>query len=247
MLTILVITAIVVLLLLPMNRVSANEREKKVLMVVTHHDHFDNGRKTGLWLEEFAVPYTLFVEAGFTVTTASLQGGSCPIDPGSVDKRIGAEWKQAADILQQTEILSQINYQEYDALMIPGGHGPLYDLANSKALDEIISYFDAQNKIIAAVCHGTGTLLQAVRKDGMPVVTDKKITGFTNAEEILVQAEQLVPFSLEDRANTKGARFVAGTPWSDHIEIDGNLITGQNPQSSKQLGEAVVNAVLHVD
>jgi putative intracellular protease/amidase len=247
MLTILVITAVVVMVLLPVHSVSANETEKKVLMVVTHHDHFDNGRKTGLWLEEFAVPYILFIEAGFTVTVASLQGGSCPIDPGSIDKRIAAEWKQAANILQQTDILSQVHYKDYDALMIPGGHGPLYDLANSRELDEVISYFDAQNKIIAAVCHGTGTLLQAVRKDGMPVVKDKKITGFTNAEEIMVQAEMLVPFSLENRANTQGAKFVAGTPWSDHIETDGNLITGQNPQSSKQLGEAVVNAVLHAD
>lgn len=218
---------------------------KKILIVVTNHDHFANGHPTGLWLEEFAVPYLSFQAAGFSVTVASPLGGSTPVDPGSTSHGVPAEWQQAVAVLENTTKLSDVVYQDYDAIVLPGGHGPLYDLATDAQLAAILQYFDAQQRIIAAVCHGPGGLIQAKTKLGAPIVAGKKMTGFTNAEEKIAGSEQAVPFALETTLIELGAQFTAAAPWSDYVVVDGYFITGQNPQSSASFAKAIIDVVNH--
>lgn len=216
------------------------EPSKKILMVVTNWDHFDNGRKTGLWLEEFAVPYLDFRAAGYEVTVASPLGGATPIDPGSINEKNPAEWIAAKEVLQSTLELSEVDYMQYDAVVIPGGHGPLFDLANDQLLADILTYFDSHKHVIAAVCHGSGVLVKATTDKGEPLVAGRKLTGFTNAEEKIAGSDKLVPFSLETKLRALGANFESTNPWGNYVVVDGNLITGQNPQSSASLAKAII-------
>ncbi|MDQ0202983.1 type 1 glutamine amidotransferase domain-containing protein [Pectinatus haikarae] len=224
-----------------------NSKTKKVLMVVTNRDHFDNGRKTGIWMEEYAVPYTNFLAAGYEVTVASPNGGKAPIDPGSIKDGIPAEWAGANEALQTTAVLSHVNYKTYDAVVIPGGHGPLFDLVKDQDLAKILTYFNENNRIIAAVCHGTAALVSAKMPGGnvpnVPLVYGRKLTGFTNDEEVIAGSDKMVPFAVETKLKELGAEFSKKKPWSDYIVVDKNLITGQNPQSSKSLAQAVVAAL----
>lgn len=216
---------------------------QKILMVVTNWDHLGNGRKTGVWLEEFAVPYSNFSKVGYEVTVASPLGGASPIDPGSMKANTSGKWDREVELLQSTVKLSEVDYKQYAAVVIPGGHGPLFDLAYDSQLAAILQYFDAHNQVIASVCHGPASFVSATTMDGKPLVAGRKLTSFTDKEEQIARSDQAVPFALETKLRALGADFEPGDPWTEHIVVDGNLITGQNPQSSDSMSKAVIKVL----
>lgn len=215
-------------------------KSAKILMVVTNTDHFDEHHKTGVWFEEFAIPYLAFEKEGYFVTVASLKGGKAPLDPASDNLIDDIKWNKAKKALEDTTPLESIDYTFYDAIVLPGGHGPMFDLAKSELLGEIVSYFDEKNKIIAAVCHGPAGLLTA-EKDGKPFVSGRTLTAFTNEEEIAYKKDQLTPFMLEDALVERGAVFENGGVGAVNVIQDGNLITGQNFQSAELFAKTIIN------
>jgi putative intracellular protease/amidase len=218
--------------------------QKTILMIVTSHNQIDAEHPTGLWFEEFAVPYQLFREQGYLVTVASLKGGQAPIDPRSAPNADHSEADaEALQELKETQPLSSVNVANYDAVFFPGGHGTMYDLPSPEVAQIVNQFADAQ-KVVAAVCHGPAALVEAKRSDGTPLVQGRKVTGFTNAEEQAVQLDQLMPFLLESRLRELGGEFVVASNWSDNVVVDGNLITGQNPQSSGSAAKAVIDALV---
>lgn len=216
------------------------EKPKKILMVVTQADHFDEKHKTGLWFEEFAVPYLAFIEQGYTVIIATPAGGAAPLDPDSENLLDDIRWNKAKEALGDTEQLNTVDFTSCDAIVLPGGHGPMFDLYKNETLGEIINDFSERKKLIAAVCHGPAGLL-AAKKDGIHFVNGRKLTCFTNEEEYYYKKENLTPFFLEDALKDAGAEFVEGGIGEVNIVEDGNLITGQNFQSSKAFAHAIIN------
>ncbi|CAG8865757.1 Protein/nucleic acid deglycase HchA [Pseudomonas fluorescens] len=220
----------------------------KILMVLTSHDQLgDTGKKTGFWLEEFASPYYEFVDAKAHVTLASPKGGQPPLDPKSdeEDAQTDATRRFRGDTTAQAALadtvpLGEIDPYDFDAVFYPGGHGPLWDLAEDQDSKTLIEAFYASNKPIGAVCHAPGVLKDVNAPDGHPVVKDKKVTGFTNSEEEAVGLTQVVPFLVEDMLQAKGAQYSKAADWQSYVVEDGHLITGQNPASS----EAVARALL---
>lgn len=215
-------------------------KSAKILMVVTNTDHFDEHHKTGVWFEEFAIPYLAFEKEGYFVTVASLKGGKAPLDPASDNLIDDIKWNKAKKALEDTTPLESIDYTFYDAIVLPGGHGPMFDLAKSELLGEIVSFFDEKKKIIAAVCHGPAGLLTA-EKDGKPFVSGRTLTAFTNEEEIAYKKDQLTPFMLEDALVERGAVFENGGVGAVNVIQDGNLITGQNFQSAELFAKTIIN------
>ncbi|SMG51884.1 Putative intracellular protease/amidase [Marivirga sericea] len=220
----------------------------KVLFVLTSHDELgDTGEKTGFWVEEFAAPYYSLKDENVEITIATPEGGKAPIDPRSqteasqteATKRFNND-KTAQNRIANTMKLSEVNAADYDAVFYPGGHGPLWDLAEDKTSIELIETFNAQNKPMAFVCHAPAALKEVKGKDGEPLVKGRKVTGFTNSEEEAVQLTEVVPFLLEDMLAEKGGTFTKGENWSVHVVEDGNLITGQNPASSKKAAELLL-------
>ena len=214
--------------------------KKKVLMVVTNVDSMNGVHATGLWLEEFAVPYIEFTNAGYEITVASPLGGKSPLDPNSLVEEIPAAWQSLKGILEATEKLSDAVKDEYQALVIPGGHGPMFDLATDELLASILKDFMEKNKLIGAVCHGPAALVRAALADGTSILAGKKVTGFSNEEEVTVQLDKLVPFLLEDQLKKLGASYSRKDMWQEYVVVDGNLITGQNPQSSTLFAKTIV-------
>lgn len=213
---------------------------KRILMVVTNACELLNGEKTGVYFEEFAVPYNEFLKQGYDVTVATLTGDIAPIDPISENLFEDIIWNNAKKALNDTEKLDTVDYTRYDAIVLPGGHGPMFDLAKSETLGNIIDHFNREGKLIAAICHGPAGLLTA-KHDGIPFVNGRKLTSFTDEEEAMVKRDKLVPFLLEDALIYDGALFSEDKPGAVNIIIDGNLITGQNYQSSKEFTKAIVD------
>lgn len=214
--------------------------QKNILMVITSADSLPNGKKTGVWLEEIAVPYLTLAKAGLAITVASPKGGAVPLDPTSLDEASVAKWPDIMELLKNSAPLKDIQAHGFDAIVLPGGHGTMMDFAADAELKRLLLDFAKADKIIAAVYHGPAGLVGAKKPDGTPLVAGKTVTAFTDEEEIAVQLEKVVPFMLEATLRSEGANFVGGPMWAPHVEIDGNLITGQNPASS----EALANAVL---
>ncbi len=216
----------------------------KVLMVVTSHDKIDAQHLTGLWLEEFAVPYLAFRQVGYEVTVASTRGGAVPLDPNSKPTpEQERAWAEASQVLQKTLPLAQVDATPYDAVFLPGGHGTMFDLPDNSDLQKILTAYQQEGKIIAAVCHGPAGFVHAKRQDGQPLVAGRRITAFTDAEEREVKLDKAMPFLLESTLRAEGAELKVAPNWADHIEEDGNLITGQNPQSSGSTAQAVIRAI----
>lgn len=213
-----------------------------ILIIVTSFSNMSDGGKTGVWLEEFATPYTMFEKQNYKITVASIQGGEAPIDPRSApSKEQMIEWQKAIGALKNTVKLELVDAAQYDAVYIPGGHGTMFDLPNSEALKKTLERFVTDEKLIASICHGPASLININTPKGEPFVKGKKITSFTNKEEFAGKLDKHLPFLLETELTNKGAVFTAKENWSDHIEIDGNLITGQNPQSSKSIAKAIID------
>ncbi len=216
-----------------------------ILIVTTSCSMLALDHPTGLWLEEFAEPFTAFIEAGATIRVASPQGGSVPIDPKTAPTDKDRErWPDALEALTSTERLTDVAADSFDAVFIPGGHGPMIDLVNDEHLQELLAAFDREGKPIAAVCHGPAALLNVRNSAGEPLVHGRKVTGFTNIEERLVMLHSVVPYLLEDALKERGAEFESATlPFFSHVVRDGNLITGQNPASSNKIAEELLTAL----
>jgi putative intracellular protease/amidase len=220
----------------------------KILMVLTSHDRLgDTGRKTGFWLEEFAAPYYVFQDAGAEITLASPAGGQPPLDPKSdePDAQTAATERFRTDhtavaALAATRPLAEIRGGEFDAVFYPGGHGPLWDLAENRDSIALIETLHAAGKPVAAVCHAPGVLRHAKAADGSPLVKGRAVTGFTNSEEDAVGLTQVVPFLVEDMLRNHGGRYAKKDDWAEHVITDGHLVTGQNPASSEAAARAVL-------
>lgn len=226
-------------------------KPKKVLFVVTSHDKMGNlDRKTGLWIGEFAAPYYTLADAGVEITIASPKGGKAPIDPFSDDPQFATDatkrYHADSDLqakLSNTKKLSSVSEKDYDAVFYPGGHGPMWDLAEDKTSAKLIENFYNHNKIVAFVCHGPAALKNVVDKNGISIVKGKKVSGFTNGEEEAVQLTKVVPFLTEDLLKQLGGNYQKGADWTPFVVQDGVLITGQNPQSAQLIGEKVLSAL----
>lgn len=220
-----------------------------VLMILTSHDQLgDTGKKTGFWLEEFAAPYYTFIDANAQVTLASPKGGQPPLDPKSdePDAQTEATRRFKADsnaqaALANTLPLGEIDPYNFDAVFYPGGHGPLWDLAEDRHSIALIEAFYNGGKPVAAVCHAPGVLRHVKGADGQPLVNGKQVTGFTNTEEEAVGLTNVVPFLVEDELKAKGGIFSKGADWSSYTREDGLLLTGQNPASSQETAFALLS------
>ncbi|TWB58597.1 type 1 glutamine amidotransferase domain-containing protein [Nitrospirillum viridazoti] len=222
-----------------------------ILMVLTSHDQLgDTGAKTGFWLEELAAPYYAFTDAGATVTLASPKGGQPPLDPKSADPAFQTDTTRrfeadaaATQALAHTRVLVEVGHEGFDAVFYPGGHGPLWDLANDAHSIRLIESAVAAGKPVALVCHAPGVLRGVKAPDGAPLVRGKRVTGFTNSEEEAVGLTQVVPFLVEDVLKTNGGLYSRAGDWQPHAVQDGLLITGQNPASSEKTAELLLAAL----
>jgi putative intracellular protease/amidase len=221
----------------------------KILMVLTSHDKLgDTGRKTGFWLEELAAPYYAFKDAGAEIVLASPKGGQPPLDPKSnepefqtdLTRRFEADAAAKAQ-LATTLLLDSVKADDFDTVFYPGGHGPMWDLAEDRNSAKLIESFLAAGKPVALVCHAPGALRHVKTPDGKPLVQGKKVTGFANTEEEAVGLTKVVPFLVEDELKAKGGIFSKAADWQPYVLTDGLLITGQNPASSGPGAQALFN------
>jgi putative intracellular protease/amidase len=213
----------------------------KILMVLTSHDQLgDTGNKTGFWLEELAAPYYVFKDAGAEITLASPKGGQPPLDPSSdaenaqteATKRFKAD-DAAQKALANTAVLSDVSADGFDAIFYPGGHGPLWDLAEDNDSKTLIEAFAASGRPIGAVCHAPAVFKHPKGADGKLLVAGRKVTGFTNTEEEAAGLTKVVPFLVEDMLTANGGTYQKGDDWASFVVTDGKLVTGQNPASSE--------------
>ncbi|PRA34055.1 type 1 glutamine amidotransferase domain-containing protein [Pseudomonas poae] len=220
----------------------------KVLMVLTSHDQLGNtGRKTGFWLEEFAAPYYAFKDAGAEIVLASPAGGQPPLDPVSdlPDFQTEQTHRFAADpaaqqALANTVKLDTVNAADFDTVFYPGGHGPLWDLAESPVSIRLIEAFERAGKPVGFVCHAPGALRHVKAANGEPLVKGRRVTGFSNSEEAAVELTDVVPFLVEDEFKKLGGQYAKGADWQSFVIVDGLLVTGQNPGSSSDVAKALL-------
>jgi putative intracellular protease/amidase len=222
-----------------------------ILFVLTSHDKLgDTGKKTGFWVEEFANPYYTLLDKGAHITIATPKGGAAPIDPSSDSPDAATEATKRFDNdidakakIANTKVLVDMSPDDFDAVFYPGGHGPLWDLANDKTSIALIEKFNSQEKPIAFVCHAPAALKDVKNEDGTPLVQGKKVTGFTNTEETAVGLTDIVPFLIENMLNENGGIYSKKEDWSAYAIQDGNLITGQNPASSELVAEKLLESL----
>ena len=224
-----------------------------ILMVLTSHDQLGNtGKKTGFWLEEFAAPYYVFHDAGLNITLASPKGGQPPLDPVSDapdaqtkdTERFRAD-TDAQRLLANTRKLSDISADDFDAVFYPGGHGPLWDLAQDAHSIALIETCWAAGKPVGAGCHAPGVLRLVHQPDGTPLVQGKRVTGFTNSEEEAVGLTKVVPFLVENALKQAGGLFESTDDWGVYSVVDGHLVTGQNPASSAAAAQDILKLLKH--
>ena len=212
----------------------------RILIVLTSATQMgDSDRPTGIWLEEFTTPLYEFLDAGHEVTIASPEGGAVPIDPASLaeDALTDTTRRFQADgahrhLLEDAVPLGEVSVHDFDAVFYPGGHGPMWDLAQDDVSAALVSAFFEAGKPVGAVCHGPAAFVRAKRPDGASVLTNRHVTGFANTEEEAVGLAKVVPFLLQDRLVSLGAQYSKGRDWGEHVVTDGQLVTGQNPQSA---------------
>lgn len=224
-------------------------KAKNVLIVLTSHEDLGNtGNKTGFWLEEFAGPYYLLTDNDIEVTLASPKGGRPPMDPTSASENYQTESTKrfetdstAQELLSNTIILETVNASDYDAVFYPGGHGPMWDLAEDENSISLIEDFFKANKPVAAACHAPAIFKNTKKQDGTPLVNGLKVTGFANSEETASGLIEVVPFLVEDMLTENGAIYSKGADWGPYVVEDGSLITGQNPASAELVAEKLLN------
>jgi putative intracellular protease/amidase len=220
----------------------------KILIVLTSHDQLgDTGKKTGFWLEEFAAPYYVLKDAGAAIAVASPKGGLPPLDPKSEVPEFQTELTQrfrtdtaAQAELANTKKLADVSADDFDAVFYPGGHGPMWDMPDNATSIALIEAFAKSDKPVGAVCHAPVALVNVRGKDGEYLVKGKRVTGFTNAEEEAVGLSAIVPFLLEDRLKERGSLYSKTANWISYVQVDGRLVTGQNPASSGSAAEELL-------
>ena len=224
----------------------------KVLIVLTSHSDLGNtGEKTGFWIDEFAAPYYVLSDGGVELTITSPKGGQPPVDPKSelsdaqtsATKRFYIDY-ELIDKVAHTFMLKDINEMDYDAVLYPGGHGPLWDLATNEVSVSLIENFYKHNKPITFVCHAPAALVNAKAPNGEPLIKGKEVTGFSNTEEEAVKLSEVVPFLLEDEMKKLGGYYSKGDDWSSYVKKDGLLITGQNPASAEAAARMLLDELL---
>jgi putative intracellular protease/amidase len=227
--------------------------KKRILMIVTSHNRLGNtGKATGIWAEELTTPYYAMVDAGFDVMLASPLGGKPPFAPSSLKHVVDDNDGSVKRFLQDSEAMAKFNSthaassldaSDYSAMFLPGGHGTMWDTAEDAATARLVTDVFNAGKPVAAVCHGPAGLVKALRSDGKSILYDKKVSCFTNEEEAAAELMDVVPFHLETRVRELGGNFEGGAMWQPYAVRDGNLITGQNPQSSSLVADHLVAAL----
>lgn len=226
----------------------------KILIVLTSHDQLgDTGKKTGFWLEEFVAPYYVLKDAGAAITLASPKGGRPPLDPKSelpenqteLTKRFRTDTATQAE-LAHTKKLADVSADDFDAVFYPGGHGPMWDMANNATSIALIEAFVKADKPVGAVCHAPSALINVRGKDGEYLMKRRRVTGFSDAEEEAVGLTTVVPFLLEDRLKERGGVYSKGANWAPYVQVDGKLVTGQNPASSGPAAEELLKLIRSV-
>lgn len=225
--------------------VLAGPKRPVILMVVTSQDRFPGTtEKTGLWLEEFAVPYRIFREAGFAVVVASPEGGSVPVDPRSMaPEALSEHASEALAVLQDTMRLGQVNPAKYIAVFFPGGHGTMFDFPNNRTVQRTVEYFLNNGLPAGLICHGPAALVGAVDEAGNPLVKGRRVAAFTDAEEKAVGLEERVPFLLQSTLEDLGAEVIPAENFNVQVVVDGNLVTGQNPASSRETAQQLLKLI----
>jgi putative intracellular protease/amidase len=215
-----------------------------ILVVVTSHGAIEGEPRTGVWFSEFSEPLQVFLDAGAKVTVASPKGGPAPIDPrGYPSKEAIADARDALELLNATRPLAKMKASDFDAIFVPGGHGPMFDLANEATLKQLVADFWRAGKAVGAVCHGPASLLDVKTENGSTLLKGRRATGFSGAEDATDPLFAYMPFSLEDRMRGEGARYSAGPPHSVHTESYGLLVTGQNPASAAATAHAFLSVI----
>lgn len=215
-----------------------------ILMILTSTAQIDSTTPTGLWYEEFAVPYEIFLAEGWDVTVISVEGGQVPLDPRSTaNLDESAQQSRAMQALAQTVPLREVDPSGYDAVFFPGGHGTMFDFPENKNISAAIQSVMNKDGVVAAVCHGPAAFVGVTDSAGKPLVFGKRLTSFTNAEETAAKLDRHMPFLLESKLRAMGAEFVSGENFKENVIVDGKLITGQNPASSAAAAQAVVKAL----
>jgi putative intracellular protease/amidase len=226
----------------------------KILIVLTSHDQLgDTGKKTGFWLEEFAAPYYVLKDAGAALTLASPKGGQPPLDPKSdlpenqteLTQRFRTDTSAQAE-LANTKKIADLSADDFDAVFYPGGHGPMWDMPDNATSIALIEAFVKSDKPVGAVCHAPVALVNVRGKDGEYLLKGKRVTGFTNAEEEAVGLSAIVPFLLEDRLKERGSIYSKTANWVPYVQVDGRLVTGQNPASSEPAAEELLKLLCSV-
>jgi len=224
---------------------------KKAIIISTSHDRYPSGSddQIGVWAEELVAPYYVFTQAGYDVTVASIKGGKIPVDPNSLQGDFKTEdvkkfWADDSKmkLLEESVALESISGKEYDIVFVPGGHGIVFDGPGNKKLASVLSDAYAAGKVVGSVCHGPAGLVDAVAPDGKPLVSGKRVAGFSNTEEEAVGKTKLVPFLLEDRLQELGGNYEKKGDWAEFAIKDGRLVTGQNPQSSAKAAKYCLEA-----
>jgi putative intracellular protease/amidase len=223
---------------------SAARADFNILIVVTSHGDINGVPRTGIWFSEFAEPYTLLTESGASVTVASPRGGPAPVDPRGYPLREEiADARDALARLNATQPLSMVKAADFDALFLPGGHGPMFDLATDPAVKRLIADFWQAEKPVGSVCHGPAALLNVVLEDGITLLQGRRVTGFSKGEDAKDALFSEMPFSLQERMLQEGANFIEGPDHQPHVEVDGRLVTGQNPASATVTAEAFLTVI----
>lgn len=219
---------------------------ERILIVLTSHNQLGStGKPTGFWLSELTHPYYVLQDAGYHIDIVSIQGGEAPVDPGSIDKDDPVNTRYFADStlqekVQKTVALSTITGTEHQAILFSGGHGTMWDFSGDININRVAANIYENNGLVAAVCHGPAALTEIRLSTGKTLIDGKNISLFTNEEEEIVQLTEVVPFSLEDELQKRGAKIVKGDPWVSTVSVDSRIITGQNPQSAHEVGVEMV-------
>ncbi|MGB2248199.1 MAG: type 1 glutamine amidotransferase domain-containing protein [Alcanivorax sediminis] len=217
---------------------------KPLLMLVTSASQMGQGQQTGLWLEEFAVPYLLFREQGIALVVASPRGGKIPVDPNSIpDDAQKDAWAEPIAALQDTLALESVWEDAFAGVFVPGGHGAMFDMPDNPLVAAVMERTWNRGGLLAAVCHGPAALVGLRNEDGSPLVQNRTVACFTNEEEREVGLDDVMPFLLASRLEELGANLDLADKFVSHSITDGKLVTGQNPQSSEAVAQAVIAAL----
>jgi putative intracellular protease/amidase len=224
-----------------------SNKEERVLIVLTSHTELGNtGKKTGFWLPELTHPYYEFIEAGYTVDVASIEGGMAPLDgkifeeeEDEYNQRFLDDAKLMAKVMRSIPI-ADINPDDYQVVLYSGGSGPMWDFPNNPDINRISKSIYEKNGIVSAVCHGSAALVNITLSDGSLLIANKRVSGFTNKEEADLGTTEIVPFLLQDKLVEQGAIFIEGNAWQENVVVEGRLITGQNPASAKKVAQSII-------